>query len=95
MSFQTGRVTIGTSGVALISSDTSERADIGVQIYADSANTEAIYLGNSTAVTADSSDTTDGYPLQAGAEMLITNRDPNEIFAICASGVQKVWFIIV
>jgi len=94
MTFATGRVTVSTTGVPLVSNE-AERCDIGIQIYSSSGNTGDVYIGNSTGVTADSSDTTDGYPIAPNTSLLVTDRNPNEIFAISESGAQKLWYIIV
>jgi|LUMV01.1.fsa_nt_gb hypothetical protein len=72
------------------------KADKGVQVLASVDNSVSIYVGPS-GVTANSSDTTDGYPLAAGESILVPVRNATEIFLIAGgSGTsQKVWWIIV
>lgn len=87
----TGRRTVNTSAVQIFSS-TADRAKTGLQIYASSANTGTVYVGEST-VTANSSDSTDGYPLTPGKELLIPLVNPNPIYAVASASGQTIWFI--
>jgi hypothetical protein len=95
MSFETGRRTISTTGVQIFTTNTSERADTGIQIFAASGNTDTVYIGTGSGVTADTHDDTDGYPLAASEKILIPERNPNDVFAIAGADGQKIWFIIV
>lgn len=91
--FNTGRKSsIGTSAVALVSA-TPATSENGVRIVADPNNTAAVYIGKSSAVTANSADATDGYPLYAGREIVIPKEYANEIYVIAPSGSQAVWWM--
>jgi len=91
----TGRKSsIGTSAVAVMS--TGVKARRGVQITAPADNGSTVYIGNSSAVTADSADGTDGYPVIAGETVVIPTRNPDLLYAIAESGSDnKVWWMII
>ena len=81
---------IGTSAVKVVAS--SQSAQSGVMLRADKANTDIVYIGTST-VTAGTVDATDGFPLSAGDIMFIPVVDVSLIFAIAASGTQRVFWM--
>ena len=72
------------------------KADKGIQITASTANSVSIYVGAS-GITANSADSTDGYPVAAGESVLFPVRNANEIFLFAAGSAtsQKVWWMIV
>jgi uncharacterized protein YneR len=76
--------------------ETNLKANQGVQIYAASGNSNTIYIGTSSGVTADTSDLTDGFPLAAGESILFPVRSPQDIWVIAsAAGSDKLWFLVV
>ena len=90
----TGRTSsIGTSAVALTSSDVS--GDRGVQIFADSSNAGTLYVGEDDTVTADSADGTDGYPIAAGETVVIPTLRPDLLYVIASTGTNKLWWMLV
>jgi type 1 fimbria pilin len=91
---QTGRRTVTASASKLFSTSTAERCDIGIQIYAGSGNSAPIYLSSNPLITANSNDDTDGYPIAANEKLLITERNPNDIYVVSPTGNQTLWFII-
>ena len=92
--FFTGSKTgITTTAVTLAS--TELHAQRGVQICAATGNANPIYIGQSASVTADSAESTDGYPLSAGESIVIPVIDPNTIYLISAAGTGKVFYVSV
>lgn len=91
--FYTGRKS-GIANVAVQLTTTWVKAERGVQIYADVDNPAALYVGN-VGVTADSSDSTDGFKLTPDSSILIPTRTPSGIYIIGASGTGKAWWAIV
>ncbi|MCP4899840.1 MAG: hypothetical protein GY906_22970 [bacterium] len=76
----TGAVTVGTTAVQI---STSERAlEGGVQIKADAANANPVWVGSRTNITAGTSDALDGYPLAAG-----------EVIFLPAHSEAAVWMV--
>lgn len=91
---QTGRRTVTASAAKIFTTETAERCDVGIQIFASSGNTADIYVSSESTITANSNDDTDGYPIQAGEKLLITERTPNYLYAVAPTGSQTMWFII-
>ena len=92
--FFTGSKTgIETSAVALTS--TELHCKRGIQILADSSNSNAVYVGNDSSVTAGTAESTDGYPLAAGESIVLPVTDPNSIFVIGPAGTGKLFFVSV
>lgn len=88
----TGRKSsISTSAVQMTAS--SITAIQGVQVKAADTNSDKIYVGPS-GVTADSSDSTDGYPLAPGDAILVPVNNANVIYLIAGSGTQKAFFLV-
>jgi hypothetical protein len=78
------------------STQTTEKAQQGVQLHADSANPATIYVGTRSNITADSNDITDGFPLAAGESLLVPVISPTEIWLRAAGGATgKIFFILV
>lgn len=90
----TGRKSgVGTTPVQIMSTD--NLADNGIQIYANIANTDIVWIGEST-VTADSADATDGFPLNPGDGIFIPLRHPNVLYARSSTDAdQKIWWVLV
>jgi hypothetical protein len=66
-------VTVGTSAVALASSQT---AKAGFLVQANAANLNEAYLGDSSVTTSN------GLRLDPGDSMFLALRDPSQVFAI-------------
>lgn len=91
----TGRKSgIGPSGVAMVDSS-NEVIENGVLIYADQLNTDKIWLGEQ-GLTADSADSTDGFPLSSGDSLFLPIRQITEIYVTSGTDSnQKVWWVLV
>lgn len=89
-----GRRVVGTGIVQFFPTPVSERVDSFIQIYGLAANSGAVYVGNTSNVTANSNDSTDGYPINAGKEVIITERDPNQLYLVADSGSQTIHWMI-
>jgi len=93
--FKTGRVSnIGTTGIQIFDDQTA-RAMISINIYCPTGNDGTIYISDNSGVTADSDDDTDGYPVSADDTLELKIRNPQEVWAIADSGVQKLFYLIV
>ncbi len=92
--FRHGRKS-GITTTAVQMETTGVLAGKGVLIKAASGNTDDVYIGRSSTVTADSSDTTDGFPLSANQALEIEVDEAGDVFLIAASGTQKVFWITV
>ena len=91
---RTGRKTITNTATQLTAVDAEGQR--GVQIVAGSANADTVYVGESSAVTADGGDTTDGYPLAAGETLVLPTLRADELYLIAdSSGSNKVWWILI
>jgi hypothetical protein len=73
---------------------TSMAASRGVVITAHPDNTGVVYIGNSD-VTADTTDATDGVPLNAGEGIYIEISNANKIYCIGSAANQKVYFLVI
>lgn len=90
-SFTTGsKSAIGTSAVQIIA--TSTPAKIGVVVKAANSNTGTVYIGNSTGVTAGTTDATDGFELAGGESVTIDIDNVNKLYAIGSASGQKVYW---
>lgn len=78
-----------TGATALAISSTSIPCQ-GVIVKARSANTATIYVGKSD-VTADTTNTTGGYPLEPGESVGVPCRNTNEVFIRGTSGDGVAW----
>jgi len=68
-----------------------------VTVYADSSNAGVVFLGYSSAVTAGSTDATDGMPIEAGRSYqvpvaLLPNKNLSDIKLISDTGTNKVYY---
>ena len=86
------------SGSAIQLSGTSVPFLRGVYVKAAAANAGKVYVGLSSAVTANSASSTDGYELSAGQEFLVPAAaadDLTEVYVIASQASQKIfWFTI-
>lgn len=72
----------------------SVAAKFGVRVMANPTNSGIIYIGTS-AVTADSADATDGYPLYAGDSIFLPVNNANLVYAIASVNNQALRWIAV
>jgi hypothetical protein len=66
--------------------DASAPTDIGVRVKADDSNTDSVYIGSASSVPTVGT----GWRLKAGQEVELLVSEVNLIFAISASGSQKI-----
>lgn len=64
----------------------------GVQILASPDNTEAIYVGTRSTITANSSDALDGFPLVAGASLFVPCRQLSDVWVRSLTTTCVLWF---
>lgn len=88
-SFETGRKSSITTAVQLVS--TTKRASKGVTVTASTANTVPVYFGFRDTITRDSSDSTDGEPIQPGGAAFIQIDDASKIYVTAASSSKVFW----
>lgn len=86
-----GAKTVGVSAVQITSS--SYKTKNGVVVKAAASNTGIIYVADSSTVTANSSDATDGFPLSASQSITIPVDKPSRIYAIASLADQKVFWL--
>ncbi len=88
---------IGGTAVTLVASTTP--VFYGVWIKAAAGNAGTVYLSNSSAVTANSADATDGYQMVASAEFHVPANDIAgdlvNLYLIASQSSQKVFFFAV
>jgi hypothetical protein len=92
----TGSVAVGAAAVQVIATATPLRN--GVRIVAANANTGKVYVGLSSAVTANSAAATDGYELAAGQSLwvdvwAVPGGDLSNLYVIASAASQKAFFI--
>lgn len=91
---QSGRKSDISSTPSRLTSDTSLIANEGVQIIASPSNSETIYVGTSSSITANSGDG-DGFPLIAGAALFLPEVHPSDIYLVSPSASNLVvWYYI-
>jgi hypothetical protein len=83
---------IGTSAVQMTTADVP--ATKGVLVKASAANTGTVYVGDSSGVTADAADGTDGFPLAPGESLLIPIDNANKVYLIATAASHKVWWSV-
>lgn len=84
---------IHTAALQVVNED--YKCEQGLQLYAPSTNSGTVYVGFSQAITADGGDSTTGFPMIAGAALLVPTRNANEIFAIgSVSGNKLFWMVV-
>ena len=91
--FHGRKSSVGTSAVQLTS--TSTDASRGVLVKAADDNSGTVYVGNSSSVTADSADATDGFPLAAGEAVLVKVNNASRVYLIGSASGQKVFWLVV
>jgi hypothetical protein len=62
---------------------------VGVTVKASSANTDAVYIGGANLLT----NSTDGYPLEAGESLYIECSNVNSLYARSVTGTQTLSYI--
>lgn len=87
----TGKVTIGTT-VAQLSSSTRVLS-LGVQCLAAPGNSNVVYIGTKSNLTAGSNDATDGFPLAAGSSILLPAGSESEVYIIGGAASQVLHFL--
>jgi hypothetical protein len=81
-----GKKLLTTTAAAITSTNTIK---IGIHVKAPLTNTDTIYVGSSTLLTAP----TDGYPLEPGESIFIEIDNVNKIYARSNSSSQNVVYI--
>lgn len=79
-------------GTALQMTTSTYRCKSGVIVKAASTNTALVYVGDSSAVTANSNDTTDGFEIAAGQSITVPVDKPSRIYVIASAVSQKVFW---
>ena len=90
--FWTGSIAIGVAAVQIL--PFLYPVQKGVQIKADAANTDILYVGKK-GVTAKSADVSDGIPLAAGEGIFIPIKDVTKIYIIADAAAQEVYWMAV
>ena len=70
-------------------------ASFGVTVRADPANTGVVYVGLDNAITAGTTDATDGFPLQAGESITLPVANSNQLWVIGSAVNQIVYYVAV
>jgi len=86
---RSGSTAIGTTAVQV--ADSGECFS-GIEIRADSGNTDVIYVGYNSSVTAGTAGQSDGFPLQAGDSKSWPVESPNKLWLISGDVSQKVFW---
>lgn len=81
----TGQATVATVTAASIH-EAPLTTDIGIRVKADDNNSDDVYIGSKVSVPTVGT----GWRLKAGQEIELSVSNLNLIFAISASGAQKV-----
>ena len=88
-----GKGSISTTPLQLTTVDAEGQR--GIQITAASGNAAAVYVGESNAITPGTVDATDGYPIAAGATVVIPTLRADELYVVAPSaGHQVHWMLI-
>jgi hypothetical protein len=67
----------------------------GIQLVADDANTDTIYIGPETNVSAPNSTGVAGFPLKAGRGVYIPTSKADKLYAMSPTGTQLLNFFVV
>lgn len=94
-----GHVTVGTSPVR-VAARIDQKVFKGILIRApgasdDTPNTEVIYVGINSSVTADYDSETGGMPLTPGTSLFVPVENPSTLWAISTSGGQDLAWMVV
>ena len=92
---KTGRKSdIGTAPSQLVSESGNIVLNEGVQVVTSSSNSDTVWVGYTSDITANSADLTDGFPLSPGAAMFFPCRHLRDIWVRSTSGSsQTLWFL--
>ena len=91
-SFATGsNLDIDTSAEQLVSS--SVACKFGVTVKAAATNTGTVYIGASSSVTAGTTGSTDGFPLEPGESVTVPVNNVNLLYGIASVANQKVFLM--
>jgi hypothetical protein len=83
---------INPSGVLL--SQYSIATVLGVQVKAYSLNSGNIYIGQSSGVTANSTEATDGYELTPGEGVFLPVSNTDLLYVIASASGQKAFYVV-
>jgi hypothetical protein len=86
----TGGVDVGTSVVAV--SAFTRQLEGGVQVVADATNTDIVYIGVRSNLTAGTNDDTDGFPLSSGESLFLPVDSESDMYMIADAVSQKIFF---
>lgn len=75
---------------ARLSSDTTKVVNNGIQLLADSTNTDVIYVGYNDTMTAGTADATDGFPIVAGAAIFLPCRHLSDIYLMSTTNPDQI-----
>lgn len=87
-----GHKIVGTTAVQLKTTNPQKMYQ-GVLVRADSNNTDVVYVGTSSSVTADNNEGTGGMPLPAGSSINVPTDDITKIWVISTASSQDVAWI--
>jgi len=91
-SFATGsNLDIDTSAEQLVAS--SVACKFGVTVKAAATNTGTVYIGASSSVTAGTTGSTDGFPLEPGESVTVPVNNVNLLYGIASVANQKVFLL--
>jgi len=91
----TGRKSTVAVTPSRLSTNVNLVANEGVQILASPANSENMYVGYGSGITANSGDATDGFPIAPGASIFVPCRHPADIWVASITQPNLVlWFIL-
>lgn len=91
----TGRYSsIGTVPTRIVDPNAAQNESEGVQLLASSGNSENIWVGYGSGITANVADSTDGFPLAPGASIFVPTRRAADIW-VCSTSAsgQVLWFL--
>lgn len=72
---------------------TSFACKFGVTLKAAATNTGTLYIGDSSSVTAGTTGSTDGFPLEPGESVTLPVNNPNLLYAIASVANQKIFWV--
>jgi hypothetical protein len=90
--FTHGAKTVGAAAVQILA--TAAPLSAGVQIKASDTNTGIVYIGDTSSVTANTADATDGFPLSAGQGLFVPIDDVTRLYAIASAAGQKLFYAV-
>lgn len=87
--FKTGRISVGSSSVVQLDTGTGFTCGYGVNLKSINANTNIIYVGNTSGFVGSSV----GYSLYEGETIFLKVNNTNTIYLISASGTQVLTYM--